>query len=145
MRHSLGWAPTDPAPWDNRVMIEAITRGVRVEVESVYDGERSAPQESYYFFAYRVAITNLGSSRVQLLSRRWLITDADGKVQEVEGPGVVGQQPVLVPGQTFEYTSFCPLKTPLGWMQGSYRMTSADGTFDAEIPRFALTVPHTVN
>lgn len=122
------------------------TRGVEIEVESAYDGERSAPQESYYFFAYRVRITNRGDSRVQLLSRRWVITDSDGEVQEVEGPGVVGQQPVLAPGQSFEYTSFCPLRTPLGWMVGTYRMQRADGEdFDAEIPRFALTVPHAVN
>jgi ApaG protein len=120
--------------------------GVHIEAESLYDADRSAPQESYYFFAYRVRITNRGPRRVQLLSRRWLITDADGNTEQVEGAGVVGQQPVLDPGQSFEYTSFCPLKTPLGWMRGAYRMVTEDGeAFDADIPPFSLAVPHTVN
>lgn len=127
-------------------MSDVTTEGVRVEVESVYDADRSAPHESYFFFAYRVRISNLGERRVQLVSRRWLITDADGRTERVEGPGVVGQQPVLEPGQAFEYTSFCPLKTPLGWMRGSYRMVTADGSaFEAAIAPFALTVPHAVN
>jgi ApaG protein len=127
-------------------MSEAETEGVRVEVESFYDAERSAPHESYFFFAYRVRISNHGEGRVQLLSRRWVITDADGREERVEGPGVVGQQPILDPGQAFVYTSFCPLKTPLGWMRGSYRMVRTDGaTFDAAIAPFALAVPHAVN
>lgn len=125
---------------------EAITRGVRVEVESFYDAERSAPQDRYYFFAYRVRITNHGVERVQLLRRHWRITDADGSVQDVEGPGVVGRQPVLEPGQTFEYTSFCPLRTPLGWMEGEYEMAAPGGEmFSAAIARFSLEVPHAVN
>ena len=125
---------------------DATTEGVHVEVESFYDEERSAPQESYYFFAYRVRISNVSRRRVQLMSRRWEITDANGEEERVEGPGVVGQQPVLEPGQGFEYTSFCPLKTPLGWMRGSYRMATPDGGgFDAEIAPFALAVPHAVN
>lgn len=122
------------------------TRGVRVEVESFYDAERSVPQDRYYFFAYRVRITNLGEERVQLVRRRWRITDADGTVQEVEGPGVVGAQPVLVSGQSYEYMSFCPLRTPLGWMEGAYSMVGAEGeTFEAAVGRFALEAPHTVN
>ena len=125
---------------------DATTEGVHVEVESFYDEERSAPQESYYFFAYRVRISNVGRRRVQLVSRRWVITDANGEEERVEGPGVVGQQSILEPGQGFEYTSFCPLKTPLGWMRGTYRMATADGgSFDAEIAPFALAVPHAVN
>jgi len=125
---------------------EAVTRGVRVEVESSYDAERSAPQDRYYFFAYRVRITNEGGERVQLLRRHWRITDADGSVQDVEGPGVVGKQPVLEPGQWFEYTSFCPLRTQLGWMEGEYEMVTAAGErFSAAIGRFTLEVPHAVN
>ena len=125
---------------------DVVTRGVRVEVESSYDAERSAPQDRYYFFAYRVRITNEGGERVQLLRRHWRISDADGSVQDVEGPGVVGKQPVLEPGQWFEYTSFCPLRTPLGWMEGEYEMVAAGGErFAAAIGRFALEAPHTVN
>ena len=125
---------------------EAVTRGVKVEVESFYDAERSVPQDRYYFFAYRVRITNGGGERVQLMRRHWRITDADGSVQDVEGPGVVGRQPVLAPGQSFEYTSFCPLRTPLGWMEGEYELVAAGGEkFAAAIGRFALEVPHAVN
>ena len=125
---------------------EETTRGVRVEVESFYDAERSVPQDRYFFFAYRVRITNVGDERVQLERRRWRIIDADGTVQEVEGPGVVGAQPVLAAGQSFEYTSFCPLRTPLGWMEGAYSMVGAAGErFEAAIGRFALEAPHTVN
>ena len=125
---------------------DATTDGVRIEVESFYDAERSAPHENYYFFAYRVRVSNVGGGRVQLISRKWVITDANGEIEQVEGPGVVGQQPVLEPGQAFEYTSFCPLKTPLGWMRGAYRMVTADGEgFDAAVAPFSLAVPHTVN
>jgi ApaG protein len=127
-------------------MSEAVTAGVRVEVESLYDADRSAPQEAYYFFAYHVRISNVGDRRVQLLDRHWVITDADGRIEEVDGPGVVGQQPVLEPGQSFEYTSFCPLTTPLGWMRGTYRMVADDGSaFDAVIAPFSLAVPNSVN
>jgi ApaG protein len=127
-------------------MSDTTTEGVRIEVESTYDADRSAPHERYFFFSYRVRISNLGDRRVQLMSRRWVITDADGQEELVEGPGVVGQQPVLEPGQAFEYTSFCPLTTPLGWMRGSYRMVTADGgSFEAAISPFALAVPHAVN
>jgi ApaG protein len=92
-------------------MSDTTTEGVRIEVESTYDADRSAPHERYFFFSYRVRISNLGDRRVQLMSRRWVITDADGQEELVEGHGVVGQQPVLEPGQAFEYTSFCPLTT----------------------------------
>jgi ApaG protein len=127
-------------------MSEAVTRGIRVQVESFYDEERSSPQENYYFFAYRVRITNLGVEPVQLVSREWFITDANGETQRVQGSGVVGEQPVLAPGEEFEYTSFCPIVTPVGAMQGSYRMVLENGeSFDAEIAPFSLAVPNAVN
>lgn len=127
-------------------MSDTTTQGIRVQVESFYDEDRSSPPENYYFFAYQVRITNLGERKAQLVSREWLITDANGETQRVQGPGVVGEQPVLAPGDSFEYTSFCPLSTPVGAMQGSYRMVLEDGeSFDAEIAPFALAVPHAVN
>ena len=127
-------------------MSDATTRGIQVQIESFYDEERSSPQESYYFFSYRARITNLGAETAQLVSRDWLITDGNGESQRVQGPGVVGEQPVLAPGETFEYTSFCPLPTPVGTMQGSYGMVLASGeSFDAEIAPFSLAIPHAVN
>jgi len=127
-------------------MSDTTTRGVRVQVESFYDEERSAPDESYYFFAYQVRISNLGDETVQLLSREWIITDAHGREQRVQGPGVVGEQPVLAPGAAFEYTSFCPLPTPVGTMHGSYQMVTRGGDrFDAVIAPFSLVMPHAVN
>lgn len=127
-------------------MSDTTTQGIRVQVESLYDEERSAPQENYYFFAYRVRISNVGTETAQLLSREWIITDATGYQQQVQGPGVVGEQPVLAPGEAFEYTSFCPLSTPVGSMHGTYRMVRANGeAFDAIIAPFSLAVPHSVN
>jgi ApaG protein len=124
----------------------ATTRGIRIEVESFYDDERSSPAERQYLFTYRVRITNDGSEAAQLLSRRWVITDAEGQTQVVSGPGVVGEQPVLAPGQSFEYASFCPLTTAVGAMQGSYQMLLRDGsTFEAEIAPFSLAVPGAIN
>ena len=123
-----------------------MTRGIRVDVESTYLPERSNPGGRQWFFTYRIRITNEGDATVQLISRHWIITDANGKVEEVRGAGVVGQQPVLTPSQSFEYTSFCPLRTNFGTMHGSYRMVPADGDpFDAEIAPFALSEPHAVN
>lgn len=127
-------------------MSDTTTRGIRIQVQSFYDEERSSPQESYYFFAYQVRVTNLGGEQAQLLSREWIITDGNGEMQRVQGPGVVGEQPVLAPGESFEYTSVCPLSTPVGAMQGSYRMMLENGeSFDAEIAPFSLAVPHAVN
>lgn len=127
-------------------MSDTITNGVRVQVESFYDEDRSSPPESYYFFSYQVTITNLGDESVQLLSREWIITDATGKQETVRGPGVVGEQPVLTPGEVFQYTSFCPLNTSVGTMHGSYRMVTAGGaSFDAVIGAFSLAAPHSVN
>lgn len=127
-------------------MSEAITRGIRVKVEAAYLPERSAPEERYYFFAYRVEIENVGEETAQLVSRVWHVVDSDGQSQRVEGPGVVGEQPVLAPGESFEYTSFCPLPTPVGSMEGLYRMITAGGEeFDAEIAPFTLAVPGSIN
>jgi ApaG protein len=127
-------------------MSDATTRGIRVQVHSFYDEESSSPAESYYFFAYHVRISNLGTETAQLVSREWFITDANGETQRVQGPGVVGEQPVLAPGESFEYTSFCPLTTPVGAMRGTYRMVLENGeSFEAEIAPFGLSVPHAVN
>lgn len=127
-------------------MSDTTTRGVRVEVRPFYVPERSSPRDGQYFFAYRVRITNAGEHAVQLVSRHWVITDGDGRVEHVRGPGVVGEQPVLASGESFEYTSFCPLPTPIGAMHGTYRMVTADGVgFDAEIGLFSLAVPTALN
>jgi ApaG protein len=126
---------------------EATTRNIRVRVYAQYDPSRSRPQQSHWFFLYTVSITNEGHETVQLVSRHWVITDGMGKVEEVQGPGVVGKQPVLAPGQSFEYTSGCPLTTPFGSMHGTYQMIQ-DGSeqFDVEIAPFTLTEPYsTVN
>ncbi|HEV2852617.1 MAG TPA: Co2+/Mg2+ efflux protein ApaG [Thermoanaerobaculia bacterium] len=127
-------------------MSDTTTRGIRVQVQSYYDEVRSSPQESYYFFTYQVRISNVGSEAAQLISREWLITDGNGDTQRVHGPGVVGEQPVLAPGEEFEYSSFCQLPTPVGAMQGSYLMVLQNGeSFEAEISPFSLAVPHSVN
>ena len=125
---------------------EAVTNNVRVEVESQYSAERSQPFQSHWFFHYTVRITNEGDETVQLLSRHWITTDANGQVQEVKGPGVVGEQPVLRPGESFQYTSGWPLKTSAGVLRGTYQMVSEGGAhFDAEIAPFALKEPYTVH
>lgn len=124
----------------------ALTRGILVEAQSSFLPERSSLRESYYFFSYQIRIENVGEETAQLLSREWMITDGDGKSQRVVGPGVVGEQPVLAPGGSFEYTSFCPLPTPVGSMQGRYRMLAANGErFEVEIAPFTLAVPSAVN
>jgi ApaG protein len=125
---------------------EAVTRGVRVQVDSFYVPERSEPADDRWFFAYRIKITNEGERTVQLLSRHWIITDGTGKVEEVRGPGVVGHQPRLPPGESFEYTSACPLPTSFGTMHGTYLMVTDSGErFDAEIAPFALGEPYSIN
>jgi ApaG protein len=124
----------------------ATTRGVQVTVTSQHVPERSNPEQGMWFFAYHITIENQGAQTVQLLTRHWIITDADGRIEEVRGPGVVGAQPVLAPGESFEYSSACPLRTPFGTMQGTYQMVGQDGEqFDAEIAAFALSVPYAVN
>lgn len=118
---------------------EALTRGIRVTVRSFFVSERSAPERGQWFFAYQIKIANEGDKTAQLISRHWIITDGDGDAEEVKGPGVVGEQPVLAPGSCFEYTSACPLPTPVGSMRGTYQMVTEDGeTFDVEIAPFTL-------
>lgn len=125
---------------------EAMTQGVRVRVRAQFDPTRSRPQQQQWFFLYTIQIANEGSTTVQLISRHWIITDANGKVEEVRGPGVVGEQPVLAPGQSFEYTSGCPLTTPFGTMHGTYQMVTKSGErFDAEIAAFTLSEPHALH
>jgi ApaG protein len=126
---------------------EAITRKVRVTVVSEYAPARSAPADSQWFFLYTITIANEGTETVQLLTRHWIITDGSGHVEEVKGPGVVGQQPTLAPGETFTYTSGCPLTTPFGTMQGTYQMVVAgtDEQFDVTIAPFTLSEPYTVH
>jgi ApaG protein len=125
---------------------EAITNNVRVEVESQYAADQSQPFQSHWCFYYTIRITNEGDTTVQLLSRHWIITDATGRVEEVRGPGVVGEQPVLAPGEAFQYTSGCNLKTSAGVMRGTYQMVTEEGDhFDVEIAPFALKEPYTVH
>jgi ApaG protein len=124
----------------------AVTSGIRVDVSARFIPEQSSPSEQQWFFAYTITIANQSDKVVQLLSRHWVITDADGKVEEVRGPGVVGQQPILKPGQSFEYTSACPLATSFGVMQGTYQMVTPDGDhFDITIAPFSLHEPYAIN
>jgi ApaG protein len=121
----------------------ANTRGIAVCVEPNYFESRSSPDNSQYFWAYRVIIENQGRETVQLLSRHWMITNARGELTEIKGPGVVGEQPVIKPGESFEYTSGAPLDTPSGMMGGAYQMESDSGErFDIEIPTFSLDRPN---
>ena len=125
---------------------EATTRGVRVSVVAEFSPARSRVEENQWFFLYTITITNSGSETGQLLSRHWIITDADGRVEEVKGAGVVGEQPVLAPNESFTYTSGCPLTTSFGLMQGTYQMVTRSGdTFDATIAPFTLSEPYTVH
>lgn len=125
---------------------ETTTEGIHIAVQPRYIAERSAPNKSNYFFAYEVTISNRGSSPAKLLTRHWVITDGHGEEHHVRGPGVVGHQPSLEPGEGFRYESFCPLETPEGSMHGSYQMVRTDGsTFDAAVERFALSAPRLLN
>ena len=127
----------------DQTQYRAITRGIAVSVEPAYLEANSSPGSSQYFWAYRVTIENLGKETVQLQSRHWMITNARGELAEVKGPGVVGEQPVLKPGESFEYTSGAPLNTPSGMMGGAYQMESESGErFDIEIPTFSLDRPN---
>jgi ApaG protein len=122
------------------------TNGIRVQVVSKYLPERSSPGDKDYWFAYFIRISNVGSETTQLISRHWIITDADGEVEEVQGEGVVGKQPVLEPGTSFDYNSFCRLKTAVGSMHGTYQMiTASGGSFDARINPFTLAVRTALN
>ncbi|MDC0987539.1 Co2+/Mg2+ efflux protein ApaG [Alphaproteobacteria bacterium] len=124
-------------------MYEAVTRDIKVTVEPDYLENQSSPIDDHYVWAYHVRIENVGGETVQLRTRHWRITDALGHTQEVRGPGVIGEQPVLTPGESFEYTSGTPLSTPSGIMAGTYQMEAPNGgSFDVEIPAFSLDSPH---
>ncbi|MDE0941431.1 MAG: Co2+/Mg2+ efflux protein ApaG [Alphaproteobacteria bacterium] len=125
-------------------MYTATTRDITVKVEPQFLAEQSDPVVDQYFWLYTISIENGGTETVQLLNRHWVITNAVGHVEEIQGPGVVGEQPVLAPGERFQYTSGCPLKTPSGLMVGTYEMADPDGSnhFDIDIPAFSLDSPH---
>ncbi len=136
----------DRSPHPPTAASEAVTNGVRVEVTTRYAPERSQPQGNRWEFHYTVTISNERSEAVQLISRHWIITDDANAIQEVRGLGVVGRQPTLAPGESFEYTSICPLGTPSGSMHGTYQMVSAKGErFNAAIAPFGLAAPYTVH
>ncbi len=123
-----------------------MTEGIEVSVRSAFRPDRSAPAQSRYLFTYTVQIRNASTTAARLLSRHWIITDARGEREEVQGDGVVGQQPHLEPGHSFQYTSFCVLRTPIGQMRGTYTLVRDDGsTFQAEIAPFALAVQAALN
>ena len=119
---------------------------IAVDVETTYIEDQSAPEQNRYVFAYTITIRNEGNAAAKLLTRHWIINDANGNVQEVHGEGVVGEQPYLRPGESFRYTSGTVIETPVGSMEGSYQMLSEDGTpFDADIPAFTLSLPNTLH
>jgi len=124
-------------------MQQAVTRNIAVSVETRFLENESDPAENYFVWAYRITIENKGDETVQLLTRHWQITDAMGRLHEVRGEGVIGEQPVLVPGAAYTYSSGTPLGTPSGFMCGSYGMQTQDGArFDIEVPAFSLDSPH---
>lgn len=127
-------------------MSNVVTQGIRISVQSLYVPAESQPERGQYFFAYTVQIANEGDTPAQLISRHWIIQDAQGRTEHVRGPGVVGAQPRLEPGQSHEYTSFCPLGTPSGSMHGTFQMVRDDGDpFDAVVGMFALMAPQLLN
>ena len=124
-------------------MYETTTRSIRITVQPEYQAEQSEPADNQYFWSYTIDIFNEGTEPVTLRSRHWRITDANGRTEEVRGPGVIGQQPLIEPGKSFSYTSGCPLRTPQGLMVGSYQMMdSKGGMFDVAIPAFSLDSPY---
>lgn len=124
----------------------AVTENIQVDVSARYVPEQSSPEQGQWFFAYQITITNLGERTVQLISREWIITNANGKVETVRGPGVVGHQPTLRAGEGFQYVSGCPLDTAVGMMEGKYHMVAEDGEqFDVEIAAFTLADPMSLN
>jgi ApaG protein len=125
---------------------DTTTTGIRVQVTTRFLPERSSPKEGEYWFAYFISISNVGDAAAQLISRHWVITNTDGEEEEVHGDGVVGEQPVIAPGATYNYNSFCHLKTSVGTMHGEYTMRTASGeTFEARIAPFTLAVPNALN
>ena len=119
---------------------------IEVTAKAFYVPDQSDPDKNHYVFGYKIRVTNVGEVAAQLVSRHWLITDSNHRVEEVRGLGVIGQQPTLQPGESFEYTSGCPLATPVGTMKGEYQMVAEDGTqFEARIPEFTLSVPRVLH
>src|SRR5262249_32822099 len=139
------WPKRRTAKKPIKPMYEETTRNIRVAVEPSFLEDQSEPHESRYVWSYRVVIENKSPDTVQLVARHWRITDAHGRVRELRGPGVVGEQPVIAPGKTYEYTSGAPLETPSGTMTGSYKMRMQGGeSFDIGIPLFALDSPYEI-
>ena len=135
-----------PRVAENPDMVDKKIYDIAVTVQTRFLNEQSAPDDNRYVFAYSIRIANAGSVPARLLTRHWIITDANGKVQEVRGDGVVGEQPWLRPGDDFHYTSGAVLETSVGTMRGSYQMQADDGRcFDATIPQFILSIPRTVH
>jgi ApaG protein len=131
---------------NNQCVSDTTTNGIRVQVTTKYLAERSSPRDKEYWFAYFIRISNVGTQTAQLLSRHWVITNTEGEVEEVRGEGVVGDKPVLEPGQVYNYNSFCHLKTSVGSMHGEYTMVTGNGeTFEARIAPFTLAVPNALN
>jgi len=127
-------------------MFEATTQGIRIQATPQFESESSDMEAGVFVFSYKIDIFNEKSETVQLISRHWIITDANGKIEEVQGPGVIGEQPVLKPGQQHSYVSFCPLTTPIGSMHGTYQMVTKEGqAFDVIIPAFTLALPNALN
>ena len=125
---------------------EALTEGIRVRVQARYSAPHSSPEKGRWFFLYTIRVSNEGSEALTLRSRHWIISDGTGRIEEVRGEGVVGEQPEIQPGRTFEYTSGCPLPTPFGSMEGNYEMIRGDGSsFRARIASFELSLPHALH
>jgi len=130
----------------NMPIQKSMTPQLEVSVTTVYVPAESRPEQNYHFFAYKISIKNTGSRMAQLMSRHWVITDALGRTEDVRGPGVVGLQPKITPGQTFEYESACPLNTSSGTMKGTYQMVTEDGdTFTVDVPEFYLIAPQALH
>ena len=124
-------------------MYSEVTNSIKISVDPIFMEEQSEPEEFHFVWAYHICIENQGEDTVQLIRRHWHITDSHGRIHEVQGEGVVGEQPVLQPGESFEYTSGTPLATPSGFMVGSYQMVSKTGTsFNVSVPAFSLDSPH---
>jgi ApaG protein len=141
--YALAGSPRLP---DNQGMSEKRTHLIDIDVQTRFLDDQSAPDDNRYVFSYTIRIANSGSIAARLISRHWIITDANGKVQEVRGDGVVSEQPLLKPGQNFQYTSGAVLETAVGTMRGSYQMLADDGSrFDAPIAQFTLSIPRTVH
>lgn len=142
MQNASGRRPTP----HNTAMVQANKYRIDISVKTAFLAEQSAPETNRYVFAYTITIANAGTVPARLLTRHWIITDANNKVREVRGEGVVGEQPYLTPGMSFEYTSGAIIETPVGTMRGSYQMVADDGAaFDAEIPEFTLSMPRTLH